>query len=86
MNQTAKTKEEIIEETLGYIKASYDFGQFDKAEAKLDEALTAYRQSVLEEVSKLVEENRKGAFTDDGGNDCWYKDCLIDAINHLKQL
>ena len=96
IRQEPKTKEEIASSLMEdiecddtkcpYTKTDGLHFHMERLEEKVVEALTDYRQSVLEEAIKLVEENRKGAFTDDGGNDCRYKDCLIDAINHLKQL
>lgn len=35
---------------------------------------------LLEEIKKEVGENRKGTFTDDGGNDCWY---IEDLEKHI---
>lgn len=41
------------------------------------------RASALREALEVVKENRKGAFTDDAGNDCWYVDDLCKAIERL---
>lgn len=34
-----------------------------------------------ERIKELVQENHDGTFTDDGGNDCWYIDKLVEALD-----
>lgn len=41
------------------------------------------RKGVITEIIKLVQENHKGTFTDDAGNDCWYIDDLVRALQHM---
>ncbi len=35
-------------------------------------------------IIKIIEDNYKGAFTDDAGNNCWYVDDLVKIIHQLK--
>ena len=41
------------------------------------------RANVITEVIESVQENHKGTFTDDGGNDCWYIEDLVKALKHM---
>lgn len=46
----------------------------------------AKEEGAAEEKKRIVEiiqENHKGAFTDDRGNDCWYTDSLIELISKI---
>ena len=45
--------------------------------------LKEQREGIIREVEELVEGNYKGAFTDDGGNNCWYVDDLIILLKKL---
>ena len=44
------------------------------------------RQKDKEEIVKMIGENHQGSFTDDGGNNCWYADELINLINKYYEL
>ena len=37
------------------------------------------KQQLLAEVLDMITTNQKGTFTDEGGNDCWYIDELVQA-------
>ena len=70
-------------EDIGYAKdeALYEMriDAMDEAKAKVATLLS----SQLKEVLELVQSNTEGTFTDDGGNDCWYIDKLVEAIKEL---
>lgn len=60
-----------------------------KAEATANEVFMESRvaaakvvaiQEERERLAGLIRENRKGSFTDDAGNDCWYVDDLLKVI------
>lgn len=59
---------------------------FDK---KITEAIEAAKLEGAEEERErfigFLKENHKGAFRDDGGNDCWYVEDLVEALNPPKQ-
>jgi hypothetical protein len=44
------------------------------------------KKAMKEEIVELIKSNSKGSFTDDGGNDCWYIDSLLSAIEELSAL
>jgi hypothetical protein len=55
----------------------------DPATLTHEEIHTLITQTVertVEEVVEIIKENYKGAFTDDGGNNCWYVDDLIITL------
>ena len=37
-----------------------------------------------ERIIEFVQINQKGTFTDDGGNDCWYIDDLVNSLKEKK--
>jgi hypothetical protein len=50
----------------------------------LKQTLQQQREEIISEIIDLVKENRKGTFTDDGGNDCWYIDDLVKELKILE--
>lgn len=48
---------------------------------KINKKFTTQREEIISEIIDLVKENRKGTFTDDGGNDCWYIEYLVKKLN-----
>lgn len=61
---TEKLTEALHQKSMSDVAMAFEMGQ------KAREA----------EIMKIVEENSKGSFTDDAGNDCWYIDDLLAAI------
>lgn len=41
------------------------------------------RTKTINEIIECVQENHKGTFTDNGGNDCWYISDLVKALQHM---
>ena len=56
-------------------KALKSFIRTELAKAKGEE-----RERIIE----FVQINQKGTFTDDGGNDCWYIDDLVNSLKEEK--
>ena len=50
----------------------------------ISQLLKTQREEIISEIIDLVKENRKGTFTDDGGNDCWYIDDLVKELKILE--
>ena len=51
----------------------------------IEASVASAESRMLEKAVEVVKSNSKGAFTDDAGNDCWYVDELLEALNSLKQ-
>ena len=50
----------------------------------ISQLLKTQREEIVSEIEGIVKENRKGTFTDDGGNDCWYIDDLVKELKILE--
>jgi hypothetical protein len=48
-----------------------------------DKAYQLGQQDMLERVREEINMNQIGSFTDDAGNDCWYIDDLLKALDNL---
>jgi len=46
---------------------------------RTNKVLATAKQQLLAEVLDMITTNQKGTFTDEGGNDCWYIDELVQA-------
>lgn len=79
------TTEERFEKFDEYGKIDMAIGNSRKkkllAFIKQEKDLT--REQVKSEIIKFVQENHKGTFTDNAGNDCWYIDELVKGLNNL---
>lgn len=42
--------------------------------------------TAIESAVEVARDNRKGTFTDEGGNDCWYVDSLVVSLLALKKV
>lgn len=60
-------------------------GFHKEVEDWLRQALIKAYQAGIDEAMEIVKENRRGAFTDEGGNNCWYVDELIKALQDNKE-
>lgn len=56
--------------------------ELDKLHSK---TLQQQREEIISEIEGIVKENRKGTFTDEGGNDCWYIDDLVKELKVLEK-
>jgi len=54
--------------------------RLDRIETFWLSKLQAQKQELLEKIIKEVQQNQEGTFTDEGGNDCWYIDKLIERL------
>ena len=72
-----------LDDVAGVYYKGYSLGhQMDDLESYISKLLS----SQLKEVLELVQSNTEGTFTDDGGNDCWYIDKLVEAIKGLAEV
>lgn len=39
---------------------------------------------VIDAVIEKIQENTEGTFSDEGGNDCWYIDKLVEMLGQMK--
>ncbi len=51
----------------------------------ISKTLQQQREEIIKEIEGIVKENRKGTFTDEGGNDCWYIDDLVKELKVLEK-
>ena len=70
-----KILEEFDEKTIGGGGMTWEEVRIFLSE-KLDQALAEERARVM----GIIKSNSKGAFTDDGGNNCWYVDDLLSSL------
>lgn len=57
----------------------------DNIKKFISQLLLTQRQQLISEIEGIVKENRKGTFTDEGGNDCWYIDDLVKELKILEK-
>ncbi len=53
--------------------------------AVISKTIQQQREDLIKEIEGIVKENRKGTFTDEGGNDCWYIDDLVKELKVLEK-
>lgn len=48
-------------------------------------AIEDARKEERERIIKIIQSNSKGSFTDDGGNDCWYINDLVELLTNKEK-
>jgi len=69
---------------VNYFKEVLLFGNPTEAKDFISQLLKTQREEIISEIEGIVKENRKGTFTDEGGNDCWYIDDLVKELKILE--
>lgn len=86
MSKTTENKLREFRKKFGYYRGLRPDGLNQlEIESFFESAIKEATEEERERIIEFVQENRKGTFTDDGGNDCWYIDDLVKALKELSQ-